>query len=48
MSIFSKKKENFNNDPLWKVAKELTDKGNFGEANKIVGEIYKKYGEKYN
>ena len=40
--------EAFNNDPLWKNVKELVNKGLFGDANKIVGIIYKKYGEKYN
>jgi len=48
MSIFTKKKETFNDDSLWKVVKELANKGRFEEANKIIGQIYRKYGEKYN
>ena len=43
-----KKKETFNDDQLWEVAKELAKKGKFGEANKVVGQIYRKYSEKYN
>ena len=41
-------KDNMINDPLWEKAKELVDKGEFEKANKIVGQIYRKYGQKYN
>lgn len=43
-----KKKETFSTDSLWEVAEELAKKGKFGEANKVVGRIYRKYNEKYN
>uniref|UniRef100_A0A6M3LBB0 Uncharacterized protein n=1 Tax=viral metagenome TaxID=1070528 RepID=A0A6M3LBB0_9ZZZZ len=41
-------RKKINSDPDWKVVKELVDKGKFLDANKVIGQIYKKYGEKYN
>ena len=36
------------NDPEWEEVKKLSGKGKFTDANKLIGKIYKKYGEKYN
>jgi len=48
MTMSARKLNNFNNDPLWEKVKEVVSQCRFGEANRLVGVIYRKYGEKYN